>query len=109
MKAWVFHAFGDMRLEEVSDPKVKSGYAVCKIRRVQPSITDVQRALGIGTINSALLKKQLEEHAPVQLLGHEMSAEVVEVGDGVSTLSLGDIVCTSGHIPCGVCDWCQFG
>jgi threonine dehydrogenase-like Zn-dependent dehydrogenase len=109
MKAWVFHDFGDMRLEEVPDPKAKPGYAVCKIRRVQPSITDVQRALGIGTINSALLKKQLEEHAPVQLLGHEMSAEVIEVGEGVSTLNKGDIVCTSGHIPCGVCDWCKEG
>ena len=41
MKAWVFHDFGDMRLEEVPDPKAKPGYAVCKIRRVQPSITDV--------------------------------------------------------------------
>jgi len=109
MQAWRFHAFGDMRLEEVPDPVVKSGYAICKIRRVQPSITDVQRALGIGTINSALLKKQLEEKAPVQLLGHEMSAEVLEVGEDVSTLHPGDIVCTSGHIPCGVCDWCREG
>ena len=109
MQAWRFYAFGDMRLEEIPDPEVKSGYAVCKVRRVQPSITDVQRALGIGTINSALLKKQLEEKAPVQLLGHEMSAEVLEVGEDVSTLRPGDIVCTSGHIPCGVCDWCSEG
>ena len=109
MKAWRFHDFGDMRLEEVPDPHAKPGHAVCKIRRVQPSITDVQRALGIGTINSALLKKQLEENAPVQLLGHEMSAEVLEVGEDVSSLSPGDIVCTSGHIPCGTCDWCREG
>ena len=83
MKAWRFYAFGDMRLDEVPDPEVKPGWAVCKVRRVQPSITDVQRSLGIGTINSALLREMLEKYAPVQLLGHEMSAEVVEVGEGV--------------------------
>lgn len=109
MKAWRFYAFGDMRLDEVPDPEVKPGWAVCKVRRVQPSITDVQRALGVGTINSALLREMLEKYAPVQLLGHEMSAEVVEVGHGVEHLRPGDRVCTSGHVPCLECSFCREG
>lgn len=109
MKAWRFYAFGDMRLDEVPDPEAKPGWAVCRVRRVQPSITDVQRYLGVGTINSALLKEMLEERAPVQLLGHEMSAEVVEVGEGVAHLRPGDRVCTSGHVPCLECAFCREG
>ncbi len=109
MKAWRFYDFGDMRLDDVPDPEARPGWVVSRVRRVQPSITDAQRALGIGTINSQLLREQLEKHAPVQLLGHEMSAEVIEVGDGVEDLVPGDIVCTSGHIPCGVCEWCRDG
>lgn len=109
MKAWRFYAFGDMRLDEVPDPEVRPGWALCRVRRAQPSITDVQRALGVGTINSALLKEMLEKRAPAQLLGHEMSAEVVEVGEGVSSLKPGDRVCTSGHVPCRACAFCREG
>lgn len=109
MKAWRFYDFGDMRLDEVPDPEVKPGWVLCRVRRVQPSITDVQRALGIGTINSALLKEMLDKYAPVQLLGHEMSAEVVETGAGVSSLKPGDRVCTSGHVPCLKCGFCREG
>ncbi|MEE9276739.1 MAG: alcohol dehydrogenase catalytic domain-containing protein [bacterium] len=109
MKAWRFYAFGDMRLDEVPDPAPRPGWVVCRIRRVQPSITDVQRAQGVQTINSKLLREQLEAHAPVQLLGHEMSAEVVAVGEGVADLAPGDVVCTSGHVPCGACAWCRAG
>jgi threonine dehydrogenase-like Zn-dependent dehydrogenase len=109
VKAWRFYEFGDMRLDEVPDPEVRPGWVVSRVRRVQPSITDAQRALGIGTINSTLLREQLEKHAPVQLLGHEMSAEVLEVGEGVEDFQPGDIVCTSAHVPCGRCTWCREG
>ncbi|MDP6483826.1 MAG: zinc-binding dehydrogenase [Nitrospinota bacterium] len=109
MKAWRFYAFGDMRLDEVPPPEAKPGWVVCWVRRVQPSITDVQRALGIGTINSDLLRERLERCAPVQLLGHEMSAEVAETGEGVEGLAPGDIVSTSGHVSCGACTGCRAG
>lgn len=109
MKAWRFYDFGDMRLEEVPNPKVKSNWVLCKIRRVQPSITDVQRALGIQTLGYEEMEKMLRKHSPLQLLGHEMSAEVIEVGKDVESLKVGDIVCTSGHISCGHCHWCLAG
>jgi len=109
MKAWMFYDFGDMRLEEIPDPVAKPGWVVCKVRRVQPSITDAQRAIGIKTMGFEEMSEVLKTKRPVQMLGHEMSAEVIEVGDGVTKFKVGDVVLTSGHIPCGTCDWCKLG
>jgi threonine dehydrogenase-like Zn-dependent dehydrogenase len=109
MKAWTFYDFGDMRLEDIPDPVAKPGWVVCKVRRVQPSITDAQRAIGIETMGFEEMKEMFKKQKPIQMLGHEMSAEVVEVGSGVSNFKIGDRVLTSGHIPCGKCDWCRAG
>lgn len=43
------------------------------------------------------------------ILGHECSAEVVEVGPGVKTLKVGDYVACETHIPCGQCYQCKNG
>jgi L-iditol 2-dehydrogenase len=43
------------------------------------------------------------------ILGHEAAGEVVEVGPGVTTLSVGDRVAMEVGIPCRVCEWCTTG
>jgi L-iditol 2-dehydrogenase len=43
------------------------------------------------------------------ILGHEAAGEVVEVGPGVTTLSVGDRVAIEVGIPCRVCEWCTSG
>lgn len=43
------------------------------------------------------------------ILGHECSAEVVEVGPGVKGLKPGDYVACETHIPCGECYQCKNG
>lgn len=43
------------------------------------------------------------------ILGHECSAEVVEVGPGVKNLKAGDYVACDTHIPCGECYQCRNG
>jgi threonine dehydrogenase-like Zn-dependent dehydrogenase len=42
-------------------------------------------------------------------LGHECIAEVVEVGDGVRTVSPGDVVVVPFQISCGTCEACAAG
>lgn len=39
-------------------------------------------------------------------IGHEAVGEVVEIGDGVRTVSVGDVVSIPWHINCGTCDRC---
>jgi threonine dehydrogenase-like Zn-dependent dehydrogenase len=107
MKAWRFYSIGDMRLDEVPNPEPKPGWVVCKVRRVQPSITEVERSLGIATNFMQAMRERIKKHAPVQLMGHEMSAEIIAIGKGVEGFAIGDIVSTPGNTPCGVCSWCR--
>jgi threonine 3-dehydrogenase len=47
---------------------------------------------------------------PVPMItGHEYAGEIVEVGQNVTDLSLGDIVSGEGHITCGRCRNCLAG
>src|SRR5438045_8933847 len=44
---------------------------------------------------------------PPLVLGHEAAGEVVEVGDGVTTLAAGDHVVSSFIYMCGKCRFCS--
>lgn len=46
---------------------------------------------------------------PPQIMGHEVAGEVVEVGDGVTSLRPGDYVSAETHIYCGRCRPCRLG
>ncbi|MCL7749517.1 alcohol dehydrogenase catalytic domain-containing protein [Halalkalibacter alkaliphilus] len=43
------------------------------------------------------------------VMGHECVAEVVKLGEGVTSLSVGDRVCIETHIPCRDCRLCHNG
>ncbi|HMS36053.1 MAG TPA: galactitol-1-phosphate 5-dehydrogenase [Arachnia sp.] len=48
-------------------------------------------------------------HAFPQVLGHEFSGTVAEVGDGVSHVGVGDRVAVAPLVPCHECDQCLAG
>jgi hypothetical protein len=81
MKAWRFHAFGDMRLDDVPEPACGASHVVEPLC-VQPSVTEAQLAQGIPTLASDRVQRRLEAEAPLQLFGHEFCAQVLEVGPG---------------------------
>jgi threonine 3-dehydrogenase len=43
------------------------------------------------------------------ILGHEFGGEVVEVGQGVKHVKVGDFVTGEGHLTCGFCRNCRLG
>jgi threonine 3-dehydrogenase len=43
------------------------------------------------------------------VIGHEFCGEVVEAGDNVSSIKVGDLVAGETHIPCGQCNMCKTG
>ncbi len=47
-------------------------------------------------------------HLPI-VIGHEFSGEVVEVGNGVRSVRIGDFVSGESHISCGRCVSCRTG
>jgi threonine dehydrogenase-like Zn-dependent dehydrogenase len=107
MKAWRFHGFGDMRLDDVAPPICKSGHVLVEPLCVQPSVTEAQLAKGIPTLAFDRIKRRLETEAPVQLFGHEFCARITEVGPGVSRFRVGDRIAARAKLPCGDCPLCN--
>lgn len=100
MKAIVLHEKGDVRctdfpVAKVGPNDVKIAVAYCGICG-----SDVHKYLG---------KKNTHPiHYPVPL-GHEISGHVVEVGENVVHLKVGDAVTADPNWFCGRCSFCQRG
>jgi threonine dehydrogenase-like Zn-dependent dehydrogenase len=109
MKAWRFYGFGDMRLDDVPMPELKARHVLVEVLCVQPSVTEAQLAAGIRTLAYDRIKKRLETEAPVQLFGHEFCVRVVEVGEGVTRVRVGDRVAARAKLPCEICPLCTSG
>jgi threonine dehydrogenase-like Zn-dependent dehydrogenase len=107
MKAWRFHGFNDLRLDDVPEPRCGPGQVLVEPLCVQPSVTEAQLACGIPTLAYDRIKRRLETEAPVQLFGHEFCARVLEVGPSVSGYRPGDRVAARAKLPCGDCGLCR--
>lgn len=107
MKAWRFHAFGDLRLDDVPEPACPPRHVVVEPLCVQPSVTEAQLAFGIPTLAYDRVKRRLETEAPIQLFGHEFCARILEVGEGVTGYRRGDRVAARAKLPCGDCSLCR--
>lgn len=97
MKAGVVHAKDDIRFEEIDKPKVEPGKVVVKVKYTGICGSDVPRVNGDAC------------HYYPNVLGHEFSGVVDEVGEGVTTLKKGDRVAGIPLVPCMKCDDCQKG
>ena len=117
MKAWRFHNFNDMRLDDIPEPVCGPNQVIVEPLCVQPSVTEAQLAYGIPTLAFDRIKRRLETEAPIQLFGHEFCARILEVGRDVSRFRVSDRVAARAKLPCEKCtlcrsersDWCRKG
>jgi threonine dehydrogenase-like Zn-dependent dehydrogenase len=107
MRAWRFHAFNDLRLDEVPEPDCPPSHVLVEPLCVQPSVTEAQLALGVPTLAYDRVKRRLETEAPVQLFGHEFCARVLRPGRPGSRFRPGDRVAARAKLPCGDCPLCR--
>jgi len=99
MKALPFHGKGDMRCENVPDPKIEHPRdAIIKITACAICGSDLH--ISDGVISDI-------QHGDV--LGHENMGEVVEVGTENNALKVGDRVVVPFTISCGECFFCKCG
>lgn len=97
MKAAVLYARDDLRYEDFQDPQIDNNEVLVKVRATGICGSDIPRVLGDGA------------HFYPIVLGHEFSGEVVEIGNEVQSLKVGDRVAGVPLLPCLKCEDCQRG
>src|SRR5579884_2850201 len=99
MKAVVFHGIGDIRLENVKEPKIKdSNDAIIRLTASAICGTDLH-----------MIRGTLPGMKSGTILGHEGVGIVEQVGKGVRNLNVGDRVVVGSTIACGNCSYCREG
>lgn len=103
MKAVQVHSYDQMpTLTEVSAPKITGPLDV------------IVKVMGAGVCRTDLhiIEGQWEQKSGVSLpytIGHENAGEVIEIGPGVTNISVGDRVILHPLATCGLCPACRSG
>jgi L-iditol 2-dehydrogenase len=97
MKAGVLYAKEDIRYEEIETPSPKEGEVLIKVKYSGICGSDLPRVNGDAS------------HYYPNVLGHEFSGVVAEVGEGVTRVKAGDRVSGAPLVPCFKCDDCHRG
>ncbi len=99
MKAVVFHDIGDIRLDDVPEPKLKEpNDAIVRITTSAICGTDLH-----------MIRGTMPGMVPGTVMGHEGIGVIEEVGKGVRNLKPGDRVVIPSTIGCGYCSYCRDG
>jgi threonine dehydrogenase-like Zn-dependent dehydrogenase len=99
MKAVVFHGIGDIRLDDVSEPKIgEQTDAIVRLTASAICGTDLHFVRGTVT-----------PMAEGTILGHEGIGVIEEVGRDVRNFRVGDRVVVPSTIACGYCSYCRAG
>ncbi len=97
MKAVCWYGKNDVRVEQVPDPKILNQRdAIVKITTTAICGSDLH-----------LYDGYIPTMQPGDVLGHEFMGEVVETGNAVTNLKVGDRVVVPFPIACGNCFFCQ--
>lgn len=99
MKAVVYHGIGDIRLDDVPEPKLKAD---------TDAIVRVTASAICGT-DLHFVRGTMPGMQPGTILGHEAVGVVEEVGRKVRNLKRGDRVVVPSTIACGGCSYCRAG
>ena len=90
-----------MRIDEIPKPTIGPGELLVKVKKSGICGSDV-----LEYYRFAKMKKLGVDNL---ILGHEIVGDIVEVGDGVKGLKIGDRVFVSHHVPCFDCYYCNHG
>lgn len=89
---------GNVEVRDIPEPDVSAGHVKIAVR-----------AAGICGTDLHIFHDEYKSFPPV-VLGHEVSGQVAEVGDGVERIHPGDHVTTETYFStCGICRFCRAG
>lgn len=93
-----YHGIGQVRVEHLPQPECGSGQALVKVAYA-----------GICGSDLHIFRKGMFVSTIPEVMGHEFSGVVEQVGPGVTTLQPGDQVVGDPRVSCGTCSWCRTG
>lgn len=99
MKAIVFHGIGDIRMEDVPEPKIQDSTDAI-VRLTSSAICGTDLHFVRGTVGG--MRKGT-------ILGHEGVGIIEALGSDVRNLQIGDRVVIPSTIACGNCAYCRAG
>jgi L-iditol 2-dehydrogenase len=95
MKAAVYYANDDVRIEEIPVPEIGDDELLVQV-------------VASGICGSDVMEWYRIKKAP-RVLGHEIAGDVVKVGKKITSFREGDRVFATHHVPCGTCPFCEAG
>ena len=98
MKAAVYYAPGDIRIEDRPEPAGTDDNLVVEVKCCAICGTDLKLAT-VGNLRC---------HPP-RIIGHEMAGRIVHTGKNAKSFSLGERVTIATTISCGKCRYCVKG
>lgn len=98
MRAAVFEREGELVIKNVAKPVIAKDDDV---------IIEVELCSICGTDVHIMSVPPGYKATPGTILGHELVGKIVEVGNKVSTVKVGDRVVVNPNDYCGVCDYCK--
>jgi propanol-preferring alcohol dehydrogenase len=105
MRAMVLHDWvkkwgNNLKLEYVPIPKVGSKEALVRVKACGVGLTVYNFLIGESSTDRKLLPR---------IPGHEIAGDVVQVGEGVGNVGVGDRVLVYFYLSCGNCSFCLGG
>jgi len=107
MKAAVYHASGDVRIEERDVPTAIAGEVLLKILRSGMCGTVASEYNSGPKMFPTQAKHPISGHHGPLILGHDFIGEVAEITDGSGGFKVGDVVASGAGISCGQCKRCK--
>ena len=98
MKAAVYYAPGDIRVENRPEPAAKDDNLIVKVKCCSICGTDIK----IATIGNPRCH-------PPRIIGHEMVGQIIHAGSGTKGFAAGERVTLATTVSCGKCRYCTRG
>ncbi|MFL0253257.1 2,3-butanediol dehydrogenase [Clostridium neuense] len=109
MKAALWYNRKDVRIEETKDPIISSDIVKVKVKWCGICGSDLHEYLAGPILIPVEHPHPLSKTTAPVILGHEFSGEVVEIGENVKNIKVGDRVVGEPMVVCGKCPACLEG
>ncbi|MDX6563034.1 MAG: (R,R)-butanediol dehydrogenase / meso-butanediol dehydrogenase / diacetyl reductase [Gaiellales bacterium] len=110
MIAAVYHAPGDVRVEDMPEPGEPLGSdVVLEVSRASICGTDASEFAHAPKFFPIAAPHPFSGHQGPTIMGHEFTGRVAALGPDAAGFGIGDRVVCGAGVSCGTCEWCVRG